>query len=109
MTNLTRDQGILQAIAALCRDLDNNKMPSYLCNDWSSEASMRSCECHAGSPMATREPCQASSRSAPRGPVRVDAAVSTYSSASVRGEAQPVSEVWCWLLSRTTWWQQHGL
>ena len=58
MTNLTRDQGILQAIAALCRDLDNNKMPSYLCNDWSSEAPMRSCECHAGSPMATREPCQ---------------------------------------------------
>ena len=87
MTNLTRDQSILQAIAALCRDLDNNKMPSYLCNDWSSEAPMRSCECHAGSPMATREPSQTSSRLAPRGPVRVDAAVSTYSSASVRGEA----------------------
>ena len=88
MTDFARDQGILQAIAALCRDLDNNKMPSYLCNDWSSEAPMRSCECHADSPMAYREPCPTSSRIAPRGPVRVDAAVSTLSSASVRTAAQ---------------------
>ena len=93
MTNLTRDQGILQAIATLCRDLDNNKMPSYLCNDWSSEAPMRPCECHADSPMATREPCQASSRLAPRGPVRVDAAVSTFSSASVRDRALRPDEI----------------
>lgn len=84
MAHQARDQSSISALDSIGELV----AMGHLCNDWSFEAPMRSCECHPDSPMlccnAAAGPGPNCSRVFPsRGPVRVDA-VSSVSSTSVR-------------------------